>query len=385
MLGKKPGEFTAEKFPDSVGTGSYRIDLHPSSGGDNYIDVSSLPFQIPLGALIPQRVENLLPACKNIGTTHITNGCYRLHPVEWTIGEAVGELVAFCTAKKRVPRQVRKDEKLLDGLPGSTRESRDGHRLARQHCQDGSLRACSPPCPTSPTSIAHPTNRCSARRSARTCAGPSSDSAIARRLSCAIKGTARTYRELWEQVGLAVRGLLARGVKTGDRVGVWSPNRFEWVVLQYATARIGAILVNINPAYKTVELEYALEQERREPALSRARASGRPTTWPSSREVRDRCTALREVTRARRRTGTRSFRPAAVSASRSSTRSKSGSSSMTPSTSSTPRERPARPKGATLSHHNILNNAYFVDRASRLHRTRSHLRAGPASITASAW
>jgi hypothetical protein len=112
-LGAKPGEFTAEKFADSVGTGSYRIDLHPSSGGDNYIDVSSLPFQIPLGALIPKRVENLLPACKNIGTTHITNGCYRLHPVEWSIGEAVGELVAFCTAKKRVPRQVRKDAKLL--------------------------------------------------------------------------------------------------------------------------------------------------------------------------------------------------------------------------------------------------------------------------------
>jgi FAD dependent oxidoreductase len=113
LLGKKPGEFAAEKFPDTVGTGSYRIDLHPSSAGDNYIDVSSLPFQIPLGALIPQRVENLLPACKNIGTTHITNGCYRLHPVEWSIGEAVGELVAFCTAKKRAPRQVRKDAKLL--------------------------------------------------------------------------------------------------------------------------------------------------------------------------------------------------------------------------------------------------------------------------------
>jgi hypothetical protein len=113
QLGKKPGEFAAEVFPDSVGTGSYRIDLHPTSGGDNYIDVSSLPFQIPLGALIPQRVENLLPACKNIGTTHITNGCYRLHPVEWGIGEAVGELAAFCAARKRVPRQVYKDAKLL--------------------------------------------------------------------------------------------------------------------------------------------------------------------------------------------------------------------------------------------------------------------------------
>ncbi|MDW8243016.1 MAG: FAD-dependent oxidoreductase [Thermogemmata sp.] len=116
LLGKKPGEFTAEKFPDSVGTGCYRIDLHPSTGGNNYIDVSALPFQIPLGALIPIRVENLLPACKNIGTTHITNGCYRLHPVEWSIGEAVGELVAFCLDRKRLPRQVRKDPQLLQDL-----------------------------------------------------------------------------------------------------------------------------------------------------------------------------------------------------------------------------------------------------------------------------
>ena len=103
----------SENFADSVGVGSYRIDLHPSSGGDNYIDVSSLPFQIPLGALIPERVENLSPACKNLGTTHITNGCYRLHPVEWSIGEAVGELAAFCLTRKKAPRQVRKDAKLL--------------------------------------------------------------------------------------------------------------------------------------------------------------------------------------------------------------------------------------------------------------------------------
>ncbi len=61
LLGKKPGEFTAEKFTDSVGTGSYRIDLHPSSGGDNYIDVSSLPFQIPLGALHPGAGRELTP------------------------------------------------------------------------------------------------------------------------------------------------------------------------------------------------------------------------------------------------------------------------------------------------------------------------------------
>jgi len=113
LTGRKREELTAERFADSVGIGSYRIDLHPSSGGDNYIDVSSLPFQIPLGSLIPRRVENLLPACKNLGVTHITNGCFRLHPVEWNIGEAAGALAAFCLASKEPPRRVRKDAKLL--------------------------------------------------------------------------------------------------------------------------------------------------------------------------------------------------------------------------------------------------------------------------------
>jgi hypothetical protein len=97
----------AERFADSVGIGSYRIDLHPSTGLRTYVDVSSWPFQIPLGALIPVRVENLLPACKNIGTTHITNGCYRLHPVEWNIGEAAGALAAYCLERGMTPRQVR--------------------------------------------------------------------------------------------------------------------------------------------------------------------------------------------------------------------------------------------------------------------------------------
>jgi hypothetical protein len=113
LTGKKRDQIAAERFPDSVGVGSYRIDLHPSTGGDNYIDISSLPFQIPLGALLPQRVENLLPACKNLGVTHITNGCYRLHPVEWNIGEAAGALAAFCLRRKEPPRQVRKDPRLL--------------------------------------------------------------------------------------------------------------------------------------------------------------------------------------------------------------------------------------------------------------------------------
>lgn len=103
----------AELFHDSVGIGSYRIDLHPSTALRTYVDIPSWPFQIPLGALIPVRVENLLPANKNIGTTHITNGCYRLHPVEWNIGEAVGALAAYCLDKRLRPREVHASSKHL--------------------------------------------------------------------------------------------------------------------------------------------------------------------------------------------------------------------------------------------------------------------------------
>ena len=112
VAGSEAGKKAAD-FYDSVGVGYYHIDLHPSSRGDNYVDFASLPFQIPLGALLPQRMNNLLPANKNIGTTHITNGCYRLHPVEWSIGEAVGSLVAFAQNKKIMPREVRDRPELL--------------------------------------------------------------------------------------------------------------------------------------------------------------------------------------------------------------------------------------------------------------------------------
>jgi hypothetical protein len=109
-----PGKDRAQQFYDSVGVGAYRIDLHPSTGGDNTIDFGSLPFQIPLGSIIPIRMKNLIPACKNIGTTHITNGCYRLHPVEWNIGEAVGALCAFCIKQHREPQQVHSSARLTE-------------------------------------------------------------------------------------------------------------------------------------------------------------------------------------------------------------------------------------------------------------------------------
>ncbi|RWZ46209.1 FAD-dependent oxidoreductase [Labedella phragmitis] len=100
-------------FDDSVGIGHYRIDLHPSTSGRTYVDIEAYPFQIPLGALLPVRIDNLLPAAKNIGSTHITNGCYRLHPVEWSIGEAVGALATFALERRVPPRAVRADEHLL--------------------------------------------------------------------------------------------------------------------------------------------------------------------------------------------------------------------------------------------------------------------------------
>lgn len=100
------GRRGAVRYPDSVGVGSYRIDLHPSTGGDGYIDIPSCPFEIPLRMLVPVRVVNLLPAAKNAGTTHITNGCFRVHPVEWNVGEVAGALAAFCVGGGHTPARV---------------------------------------------------------------------------------------------------------------------------------------------------------------------------------------------------------------------------------------------------------------------------------------
>src|SRR5947209_17355342 len=103
-----------------------------------------------------------------------------------------------------------------------------------------------------------------------------------------------TYRELVQQCEEVARGLIARGVKKGDRVGIWSPNRYEWVVIQYATAAMGAILVNINPAYKPGELEYALTQS----GISRlilARGFRQSDYVAMLDEVRGRCPELREA------------------------------------------------------------------------------------------
>jgi hypothetical protein len=100
-------------FDDSVGVGCYRIDLHPSTGGDPYIDVAARPFTIPLRSLIPVRMRNLLPAAKNIGVTHVSNGCFRLHPTEFNVGEAAGALAAFCIMRRTEPAAVAETGALL--------------------------------------------------------------------------------------------------------------------------------------------------------------------------------------------------------------------------------------------------------------------------------
>lgn len=103
------GRVIAPPFEDSVGVGSYRIDLHPSSNGRPTIDTSTLPFTIPLRSLIPVRISNLIAAGKTIGVSHITNGCYRLHPVEWNIGEAAGRLAEWTLRQGESPRQLAGD------------------------------------------------------------------------------------------------------------------------------------------------------------------------------------------------------------------------------------------------------------------------------------
>ena len=116
-ISQRPLGARARSFNNSVGLGWYSMDLHRSGEGEDLsMFKATSPFQIPLGSLIPIDTKNLIAACKNIGTTHLTNGAYRVHPVEWSIGEAAGQLAAFCLTEKRKPHQVWQDEKLTRTL-----------------------------------------------------------------------------------------------------------------------------------------------------------------------------------------------------------------------------------------------------------------------------
>jgi hypothetical protein len=109
----------AAHFDDSVGVGWYPIDIHRAGPEDVGLSCRTRPFQIPLGALIPVRVRNLIAAAKNIGTTHITNGCFRLHPVEWNVGEAAGALAAFCLDRGKSAAAVHRDVELRSAFQRS--------------------------------------------------------------------------------------------------------------------------------------------------------------------------------------------------------------------------------------------------------------------------
>ena len=118
----------AAHFADSVGVGWYPIDIHRSGPEDVGASCRTTPFQIPLGALLPVRIANLIAGSKNIGTTHITNGCYRLHPIEWNVGEAAGALAAFALDERVPPATVREGPALLKRF--QRRLLRDGVPLA---------------------------------------------------------------------------------------------------------------------------------------------------------------------------------------------------------------------------------------------------------------
>ncbi|RAP74916.1 FAD-dependent oxidoreductase [Paenibacillus montanisoli] len=103
------GEQGIRHYKDSVGVGSYHLDLHPTTRTNRMWYIPSYPYEIPLGALLPVRIKNVLPACKNIGTTQISNGCYRMHPTEWNIGESAGYLAAYAVKQGITPHRVRED------------------------------------------------------------------------------------------------------------------------------------------------------------------------------------------------------------------------------------------------------------------------------------
>lgn len=100
-------------FPDSVGVGSYPIDLHITTATHTFFYEPSERFTIPLGAMIPEKMTNLIPACKNISATHLAGGCYRLHPVEWNIGEVAGMLAAFALEKGVTTEEVWSNQELF--------------------------------------------------------------------------------------------------------------------------------------------------------------------------------------------------------------------------------------------------------------------------------
>jgi len=173
-----------------------------------------------------------------------------------------------------------------------------------------------------------------------------------------------TYGEFDSKVDALARSLLAIGIDTGDRIGIWSPNNAEWVLIQYAAARIGAILVNLNPAYRTQEIHYALGQ-------SQCRLLFGATSYKTSDyvamidAVRPHVSTLERVVFIGTESWGDLFTAAAAVPNDAVRRREAGLQFDDPVNIQYTSGTTGYPKGATLSHHNILNNGYFVGEGCR--------------------
>ncbi|WP_283610309.1 AMP-binding protein [Mycolicibacterium poriferae] len=174
-----------------------------------------------------------------------------------------------------------------------------------------------------------------------------------------------TYAELDTEINTVARGLVAAGLAVGDRIGIWAPNCAEWVLVQFAAAKIGAILVNINPAYRTHELAYVLEQSGLSMLVS-------ATSFKSSDyaamvdEVRPEASALQQVVFIGTADWDRLRESAAQISAEQLVARQAGLSNSDPINIQYTSGTTGFPKGATLSHRNILNNGYFVTEQIKL-------------------
>jgi fatty-acyl-CoA synthase len=171
------------------------------------------------------------------------------------------------------------------------------------------------------------------------------------------QGTRWTYAELADRVDRVARALVTIGVRPGDRMGIWAPNCAEWVVVQYASAKAGVILVNVNPAYRTSELEYVLNQSGCR-LLIAARALKSSDYVAMVREVAPRCPALERTV----------FLDCGdwddlLAAGDAEVPLPTGLEFDEPINIQYTSGTTGFPKGATLTHHNILNNGFFVGEA----------------------